>query len=88
MKTGDGDEIDVATSEIRRNLDIRLHERERHLIQKIEAALAKMSSGTYGYCEECEEPLNLKRLNARAVASLCIACKEDQEDRERIYAFS
>ncbi|HEX4924094.1 MAG TPA: RNA polymerase-binding protein DksA [Bdellovibrionales bacterium] len=83
-----GDEIDLATTEINLNLDIRLHERERVLIHKIEVALSKIASGQYGFCEECEEPLELKRLEARPVATLCIACKEDQEDREKIYAFS
>jgi DnaK suppressor protein len=83
-----GDEIDLATSEINLNLDIRLHERERVLIHKIEIALSKIAGGRYGYCEDCEEPLDIKRLEARPVATLCIACKEDQEDREKIYAFS
>jgi DnaK suppressor protein len=83
-----GDEIDHATSEIHMSLDIRMHERERVLIQKIETALSKMAVGNYGYCEDCEEPLDLKRLEARPVATLCIACKEDQEDREKFYALS
>lgn len=83
-----GDEIDLATSEINTNLDIRLHERERILIYKIESALAKIAEGTYGYCEECYEPLEIKRLEARPVATLCIACKEDQEDREKSFALS
>jgi len=83
-----GDEIDQATSEMNLSLDIRLHERERVLIHKIENAMRKMSEGTYGHCEECEEPLDIKRLEARPVATLCIACKEDQEDREKIYAIS
>src|SRR5687768_7051708 len=83
-----GDEIDLATSEINLNLDIRLHERERVLIHKIEIALSKIAMGKYGYCEDCEEPLDMKRLEARPVATLCIACKEDQEDREKVYAFA
>lgn len=83
-----GDEIDLATTEINLNLDIRLHERERVLIHKIEIALHKIAEGKYGFCEECEESLDVKRLEARPVATLCIACKEDQEDREKIYAFS
>jgi len=83
-----GDEIDIATNEINRNLDIRLHERERILLYKIESSLAKIELGKYGNCEECEEPLDIKRLEARPVATLCIACKEDQEDREKIYAFT
>lgn len=83
-----GDEIDIATNETHRSLDIRLHERERILIHKIESALAKIEVGSYGNCEECEEPLDIKRLEARPVATLCIACKEDQEDREKVYAFS
>lgn len=80
------DEMDVATNELNLNLSIRLQERERVLIHKIDSALVKIANSTYGLCDECGETMSVKRLRARPVASLCIACKEDQEDRERIYA--
>jgi DnaK suppressor protein len=83
-----GDEADIASNEMNRNYQIRFHERDRILLHKIEKSLVKMELGTYGYCEDCEEPLDIKRLEARPVANLCIACKEDQEDREKIYAFA
>jgi DnaK suppressor protein len=81
-----GDEADHATSELSLNMNLRLFERERYLVQKIDNALAKLESGSYGNCEECEEPMSFKRLWARPVANLCISCKEDQEERERTFA--
>ena len=83
-----GDEADIAVSELNLNMDLRLHERERFLMHKIEEALRRIEDGSYGSCEECGEALDAKRLEARPVATLCIACKEDQEVRERIYAYS
>jgi len=81
-----GDEADLAATEINRNLSIRLIERETNLFHKIDRALEKISLGTYGLCEGCEEPLDFYRLKARPVASLCVSCKEEQEERERFYA--
>lgn len=81
------DETDLAASEVNQNLTLRLRDRERLLIQKVETALAKIETGTYGTCEECEEPIEPKRLEARPVATLCIACKEEQEHKERVFAF-
>jgi DnaK suppressor protein len=80
------DETDLAASEVNQNLTLRLRDRERLLIQKIEGALAKIDVGTYGVCDECEEPIEPKRLEARPVASLCIACKEEQEHKEKVFA--
>ena len=60
----------------------RLRERERVLLQKIDAALAKIEAGTYGKCLSCGEDIGLKRLQARPVATLCIDCKSQQEKRE------
>ncbi len=81
-----GDEADHANDEFCVNMNLRLIERERLLIQKIDYALAKIEAGDYGYCEECDEPMGFKRLLARPVASLCISCKEEQEKQERSYA--
>ena len=80
------DEVDLASSELNQNVALRLRDRERHLLHKIELALAKVENGTYGVCEICEEPIEVKRLEARPVAELCIRCKEAQEREERIYA--
>lgn len=80
------DEVDLASSELNQNVALRLRDRERHLLHKIELALAKIESGTFGTCDLCEEPIEMKRLEARPVAELCIRCKEAQERDEKIYA--
>lgn len=81
------DEADLASSEVNQSLALRLRDRERVLLQKIEHALSKIENGTFGTCEECEEPIEPKRLEARPVANLCIACKEEQEHKEKIFAY-
>lgn len=80
------DETDLAASEISQNLAFKLRDRERMLLSKIDQALAKIDEGTFGVCEDCEEPIEVKRLEARPVSSLCIACKEREEHREKIFA--
>ena len=80
------DETDLAASEITQNLVFKLRDRERQLLTKIDEALARMEDGTFGTCQECEEPIEPRRLEARPVSELCIACKEKQEHREKIYA--
>lgn len=85
-KESSGDEIDQAHAESLSHLLIRLQERERLLVQKIDNALARIDDGTFGYCQACGDQMNIKRLLARPVATLCIACKEDQESKERFYA--
>lgn len=81
------DEVDQASSEYMQAFSFRLRGRERFLLSKIEHALKKMEAGTdYGLCEECEEPISLKRLQARPEAQLCIQCKEVQEKDEAVYA--
>ncbi|MBI2712509.1 MAG: TraR/DksA C4-type zinc finger protein [Bdellovibrio sp.] len=80
------DETDLAASEINQNLVFKLRDRERQLLSKIDEALARMDEGTFGTCEDCEEPIEPRRLEARPVSTLCIACKERQEHREKIYA--
>jgi DnaK suppressor protein len=80
------DETDLAASEINQNLVFKLRDRERQLLAKIDEALARIDDGTFGTCEECEEEIEPRRLEARPVSTLCIACKERQEHREKIYA--
>jgi len=81
-----GDEGDRATAELDMNRGLRDQERAIQLLPKIDRALDRIASGTYGLCECCEEPIGLGRLKARPVATLCISCKEDQEIAERILA--
>lgn len=80
------DEVDQASSEYMQSFSFRLRGRERYLMSKIEHALQKIEEGTYGVCEECDEPISLKRLEARPEAPLCIQCKEAQEKEEAVYA--
>ena len=80
------DEVDQVSSEYMQAFSFRLRGRERFLMSKIERALQKIDEGTYGLCEECEEPISLKRLQARPEAQLCIQCKEAQEKEEAVYA--
>ncbi|MBI4405707.1 MAG: TraR/DksA C4-type zinc finger protein [Deltaproteobacteria bacterium] len=80
------DEVDLASSELNQSMSLRLRDRERLLLHKIEVALAKIESGQFGVCDLCEEPIEMKRLMARPVANLCIQCKEAQERDEKVYA--
>ena len=80
------DEVDQASSEYMQAFSFRLRGREKFLMDKIELALRKIDDGTYGVCEECEETIALKRLQARPEAPLCIQCKEAQEKEEAVYA--
>ncbi len=77
------DEMDLASSEYLQSFTFRLRGREKSFLDKIERALQKIEEGTYGACEECEEEISVKRLEARPETSLCIRCKEDQERAEK-----
>jgi len=79
------DIADRATSETERALELRARDRQRKLIAKIDAALARLDDGTYGYCEETGEPISLKRLDARPIATLSVEAQERHERRERVY---
>ena len=79
------DIADRATSETERALELRARDRQRKLIAKIDAAIARLDDGTYGYCEETGEPISLKRLDARPIATLSIEAQERHERRERVY---
>jgi DnaK suppressor protein len=76
------DPTDRATLESDRNLTLRIRDRERKLRAKIEEALARIEDGSFGICEVCEEEITESRLTARPVTTLCINCKEDQENHE------
>lgn len=77
------DEMDLASSEYLQSFEFRLRGREKSLLSKLDLALKKITDGTFGICEICEEPIGKKRLEARPETSLCIKCKEDQEREER-----
>jgi len=79
------DIADRASSETDRAIELRARDRQRKLISKINAALQRIEDGTYGYCEETGEPIGLKRLDARPIATLSIEAQERHERRERVY---
>ena len=80
------DIVDQASSYTEKNVEIRTVNRQIKLISKIDAALKKLKEGTYGFCEETGEPIGLKRLIARPIATLSIAAQEKHEREEKIYA--
>ena len=77
------DLTDRASEEIDRTFELRTRDRERKLINKIEAALKRIEDGTYGYCEETGEPISLKRLQARPIATLSLEAQENHEKAEK-----
>ena len=79
------DLADRASSETDRSIELRARDRQRKLINKIDEALARIDDGTYGYCEETGEPISLRRLEARPIATLSVEAQERHERRERVY---
>ena len=79
------DIADRASSETDRAIELRARDRQRKLIAKIEAAIARIDEGTYGYCEETGEPISLKRLEARPIATLSLEAQERHERNERVF---
>ena len=79
------DLADRASSETDRSIELRARDRQRKLIAKIDAALSRIEDGSYGYCEETGEPISLKRLEARPIATLSIEAQERHERNERVY---
>ena len=77
------DIVDLATSDLSLNLNVEIRERERHLLSKIDTVLAKIDDGSFGICDECGEAIGSGRLDARPVTTLCIKCKEEQEEQEK-----
>ena len=80
------DIVDQASSYTDKNVEMKAINRQIKLIGKIESALKKIKDGTYGFCEETGEPIGIKRLMARPIATLCIAAQEKHEKNERVYA--
>ena len=80
------DIVDQASSYTEKNVEMRAINRQIKLISKIDSALKKIKDGTYGFCEETAEPIGLKRLMARPIATLCIAAQEKHEKEEKVYA--
>ncbi len=83
--TPEPDIADRASAESERSIELRTRDRQRKLVAKIHAALRRIEDGTYGYCEDTAEPISLKRLEARPIATLSIEAQERHEQRERVY---
>jgi DnaK suppressor protein len=79
------DLADRASSETDRAIELRARDRQRKLIAKIESALSRIDDGTYGYCEETGEPISIRRLEARPIATLSLEAQERHERNERVY---
>ena len=79
------DIADRASSETDRAIELRARDRQRKLISKIDAALSRIEDGSYGYCEETGEPISLRRLDARPIATLSVEAQERHERREKVY---
>jgi DnaK suppressor protein len=79
------DLADRASSETDRSIELRARDRQRKLISKIDSALERIEEGTYGYCEETGEPISLKRLDARPIATMSLEAQERHERREKVY---
>ena len=80
------DIVDQASSYTEKNVEMRTVNRQIKLISKIDAALKRLKDGTYGFCEETGEPIGLKRLIARPIATLSITAQEKHEREEKIHA--
>ena len=87
-ETFHGDEADQANFMEQRNRQLRLRDRDRKLINKIRSTLAKLDTPEYGICESCGCEIDFERLKLRPVASLCIECKKEEEEREAKERFS
>jgi DnaK suppressor protein len=79
------DLADRASSETDRAIELRARDRQRKLIAKIDSALGRLEDGAYGYCEDTGDPISLKRLDARPIATLSIEAQERHERREKVY---
>ncbi len=79
------DDVDLTTTELETSMRLRLRNRETLFLKKIDEALGRIAAGTFGVCENCDEEIELKRLEARPTATLCVGCKEDEERMETIH---
>ena len=80
------DMVDQASSQTEKSVEMRTLNRQRKLLSKINQAIKKIEDNTYGYCEETGEPIGIKRLIARPIATLCISAQERHEKEEKVYA--
>jgi len=79
------DESDHTSSAIEQSMRMRLRNREALYLKKIDAALTRIEEGTFGLCENCEEEIEMRRLEARPITSFCVSCKEDNERSETLH---
>lgn len=79
------DVADRASEETDRSLELRTRDRQRKLVSKIDAALRRIDQGEFGYCEETGEPISLKRLDARPIATMSLEAQERHERREKVH---
>lgn len=84
-KNVEADSIDTACNIINQTIELRTKDRMRKLIHKIECAISRIDDGSYGYCDETGNPIGIKRLEARPIATLCIEAQEQHEKKERDY---
>src|SRR3989338_465359 len=80
------DEVDLATADLSQSLLLRLKDRERAVLPKIDKALSLIENGEYGICESCGGEIGIHRLEVRPFAVLCIKCKEEEERNEKMFA--
>ena len=80
------DEVDLATTDVEQSMRMRLRNRETLYIKKLEEALTRIEEGNFGDCDDCGQDIELRRLEARQTATLCVSCKEEQERRESFTA--
>ena len=83
--TPEPDIADRASTETDRSIELRARDRQRKLVAKIDSALRRIEEGSYGYCDETGEPITLRRLEARPIATLSIEAQERHERREKVY---
>lgn len=82
-EVGYADPLDRASLESDRNLQLRVRDRERKLLKKIDEAIRRLDNGTYGICEVCGGEIEYERLKVRPVTTMCIECKNEQEEEEK-----
>ena len=88
IRPEDKDEVDQANADIEQNMRMQLKNREAFTLKKINSAIKRIEDGSYGECENCEEQIELRRLQARPTTTLCIACKEEEEKASASTAMS
>lgn len=79
------DEIDFTSTEMQQAMKMRLRSRESLYLKKVNEALQRIKNGTFGECEDCGDQIEIRRLNARPITTLCLGCKEEEERREQVY---